>query len=152
MRVALVAVVALSALTASAYAALAPQRGMAGIELGMSRAEVRAELGKPLAAIRGRNEFGPFLEFRYPFLLRVIFQGNEQVTAIETRGRRERTASGVGVGSGLREVRRLVRGVRCDGGRDGHCFLGSFVPGRRVTDFFLRGGRVTRVIVGFVID
>ena len=109
-------------------------------------------LGKPLAVIRRRNEFGPFTEYRYPFLLRVFFQGNERATAVETRGRRERTARGVGVGSTGAQVRRLVRGVRCEGGRDGHCFVGSFRPGRRVTDFFLRGGRVARIVVGVVID
>ena len=35
-----------------------------------------------------------------------------------------------------------------------HCFVGSFMPGRRVTDFFISRatGRVTEVVVGLVID
>jgi hypothetical protein len=42
-----------------------------------------------------------------------------------------------------------VRGLKCE---TGHCFLGAFLPGRRVTDFFIRNGHVSRIVVGFVID
>ncbi len=152
MKVALAAVVVFLVLTASAGARLVPQRGMAGVQLGMSQTEVRDILGKPLAVLRQHNEFGPFTEYRYPFLLRVVFQGNESVTAIESRGRKERTARGAGVGSSRSELRRSVPDLRCEGGVQGHCFLGAFLPGRRVTDFSLRDGRVVRVVVGFVID
>ena len=46
-----------------------------------------------------------------------------------------------------------MAGVRCrteSGFR--HCFVGRFLPGRRVTDFRIKAGRVTSVDVGFVID
>ena len=49
--------------------------------------------------------------------------------------------------------RAKVRGVHCrteSGFR--HCFVGRFLPGRRVTDFRIKLGRVTSVQVGFVID
>jgi hypothetical protein len=50
-------------------------------------------------------------------------------------------------------VRAAIRGVKCEGPvATGHCYLGTFVAGARVTDFFLRNGRVSRVIVGVVID
>ena len=65
----------------------------------------------------------------------------------------ERTARGVGVGSTEGEVRAKVAGVRCrteSGFR--HCFVGRFLPGRRITDFHIRRGRVTSVEVGFVVD
>jgi hypothetical protein len=32
------------------------------------------------------------------------------------------------------------------------CHTNDFLPGRRVTDFQIVGGKVTRVTVGFVID
>jgi hypothetical protein len=146
-----VAIVVGTAATASAT--IVPQRGMAGVQLGASQANVRATLGKPLRIVRGRNEFGPYTEFRYPFALRILFQGNGGVSSIETRGRKERTAAGVGVGSTESEVRQRVANVRCStlfGLR--HCYVGSFRPGRRVTDFMLRNGRVTRIVVGFVLD
>jgi len=152
VKVTLVLVVTFLGLAAPAQAKLVPQRGMAGVQLGMSQTQVRGVLGKPLAVLRRDNEFGPFTEYRYPFLLRVVFQGEERVTAIETRGRKERTARGAGVGSSRSELRRAVPGLRCEGGPGGHCFLGAFLPGRRVTDFSLRNGRVSRVVVGFVID
>jgi hypothetical protein len=46
-----------------------------------------------------------------------------------------------------------VAGVRCrteSGFR--HCFVGRFLPGRRVTDFRIRRGHVTSVQVAFVLD
>jgi hypothetical protein len=33
-----------------------------------------------------------------------------------------------------------------------HCFVGKFLPGRIVTDFRFRNGRVRTVSIGFVID
>ena len=60
---------------------------------------------------------------------------------------------GVGVGSSEGQVPAKVAGVRCrteSGFR--HCFVGRFLPGKRVTDFRIRRGRVTSVQVGFVLD
>jgi hypothetical protein len=150
--VVLLACVALLAPTASA-AAIVPQQGIAGVGIGMSRAEVEAALGAPLRAVRGSNDFGRFTELVYPHLVRVTLQGDEAVTAVRTTGRFERTAAGVGVGSTIGAVRARVDRVRCRtelGFR--HCFVGRFVPGARVTDFAIRDGRVVRVVVGVVID
>ncbi len=138
--------------SAAAAAAIVPQRGIAGVSLGMSQARVRAVLGPPVRVVRGSNVFGRYTEFRYRGLS-VAFQGNTAVTGIDTTRRRERTATGVGVGSTEAQVKARVRGVRCKtefGFR--HCFVGAFLPGRRVTDFVIRRGRVARVTVGFVID
>ncbi len=102
--------------------------------------------------VHGRNEFGRFTELRYPGL-RVAFQGTASVSNISTTRTSEKTVGTVGVGSTESQVRMHVGGVRCKtefGFR--HCFLGQFLAGHRVTDFFIRHGRVTRVDVGFVID
>ena len=153
-RAAIVVALAASALVAasSASALIVVQQGIRSVELTMTRAEVRARLGPPTKINRGTNEFGPWVEFVYRGL-RVNFQGGRTVTAVSTASRSQRTANGVGPGSTEARVRARVRGVRCRtefGSR--HCWVGRFLPGRRVTDFFIRGGRVTRVTVGFVID
>jgi hypothetical protein len=146
------ALVILLAGAAAASAAIVPQRGIAGVRLTMTRAQVRAVLGAPATVGHGRNEFGSFTVYRYRGL-RVIFQGNRTVNAILTTRATERTAKGVGVGSTEGQVRAKVAGVRCrteSGFR--HCFVGRFLPGRRVTDFRIRRGRVTSVQVAFVLD
>ena len=75
------------------------------------------------------------------------------MTSITTTGLGDRTAAGVGVRSSERQVRRLVPGVRCETlGGVRSCHTGEFEPGRRITDFQMRGGRVRRITVGIVID
>jgi hypothetical protein len=151
VRVAAVVLVAL-ATVAAASATIVPQRSIAGVRLQMTKAQVRATLGAPRSAVHGSNEFGSFTIFRYRGL-RVTFQGNRRVTDVFTTRPAEQTARGVGVGSTESQVKAKVAGVRCrteSGFR--HCFVGRFLPGRRVTDFRIKSGRVSSVHVGFVID
>jgi len=136
------------AFSAPASAVLILQRGMAGIRLGMTQAKVRAKLGKPRSVVHDSNDFGNYTELHYR-RLRITFQGNSTVTAIWTGSPGQRTRRGIGVGSTVRAVRARVPDVRCT---RGHCYLGRFLPGRRVTEFFLRKGRVSAIAVGFVID
>ena len=43
--------------------------------------------------------------------------------------------------------------VRCEGlPLLGDCHVGELLPGRKVTDFFVKAGRVNRVVVGIVLD
>ena len=137
----------------NASAAIVPQRAIGGLSLSMSKTQVRAKLGKPGRTVNGRNEFGAYTIWTY-VRVQVTFQSGNRVTSLSTTSPGERTATGVGVGSTAAQVRAGVPGARCEttaGG--GHCYVGSFTPGRRVTDFFLgRNGRVKRVVVGFVID
>jgi hypothetical protein len=148
---------AVLALVAAAFAATAAPAGativlgrsIADVKLNMSRWEVRGVLGEPGSITRGRNEFGPYRVFHY-FRLEVTFQGNQNATAIKTWRKRERTASGIGVGSTKAELRDRVGGLHCDGRV---CWQGRLRAGARVTVFRLSTtDRISSVSVAFVID
>ena len=156
-RLALLTLVAFAGLTASASATIVPQEGMLGIKLRQTVSPVRETLGPPDSIVFVDNEIiGRQRVYRYGRTT-VSFDGaarDARVIGISTKSRRERTANDVGVGSTRRTVARKVRGVTCkvEFGVD-HCYVGSFRAGRRVTDFLIgRRGRVTRVVVGIVID
>jgi hypothetical protein len=156
-RLALLTATALVALTAPAAATIVPQEGMLGIELRQTLTQVRSELGAPDGILFVENDIVGRQRIYIYGRSRVIFdsdQRNARVLSINTTSRRERTASGVGVGSTRGDVKRNVRGARCkvEFGVD-HCYRGSFQPGRRVTDFLInRRGRVSRVTIGIVVD
>jgi hypothetical protein len=142
----------------AAEARIVPQRGIAGIHLEMTRAQVVRAKGRPDADRVIPNEIlGRQRELRYG-RTRVYFGGTRRdagVVSVRTTDRRQRTRTGVGVGSREAAVRVGVFGIRCrteSGFR--HCWKGHFLPGRRVTDFRigLPRRRVTEVTIGFVID
>ena len=147
-----VVVAAALALAAGAQAAIVPQQGIGGARLGMSQKAVRAALGAPTTVRRPPNELAPTVVYTYP-AVQVTFFGGFRATSVATRSAAQRTAGGVGVGSTEARVAAAVPGVRCvtDSGHR-HCYVGVWQPGRKVTDFTIRKGRVTRVTVGFVID
>jgi hypothetical protein len=148
--------VAAAALVAAApaQAVIRPQKGMAGVRLGMSQTAMRDKLGEPVRTRQGQNDFGPFTQFLYPHSITVTFQGNRHVTGISTRGRTEKTERGVGVGSTETAVKSKVGHVHCETISGSHtCHVGSFQAGHRVTVFLIsKHGFVVSITVGFVLD
>lgn len=145
---------ALLAVPAQAGAMIQIDQGIAGARIGNSKSEVQAALGDPALVKTGTNEFGAWRQYFYEGGLRVFFQGDEDVSSVTTLGRGDRTAKGIGVGSSERSLRRAHPSVRCRTfeGTFRSCSTGEGNPGERLTDFFISRGRVTRVIVGIVID
>ncbi len=154
MRPAFVFAVVAAALIAAgpADATIVPQRGIARAELRMTKADVRARLGTPVRVQSGKNQFGRYANFVYARVT-VMFQGGSRVTGLRTNSRLERTSAGVGVGSSEAQVKAGVAGIKCRtefGSR--HCFVGKFLPGHVITDFQIKKGRVSSVVVGIVLD
>lgn len=137
----------------TSQAVIIPQSSIAGIKLGMTRAEVRAHSGTPSRVVHGMNDFGAYTTFRY-FRLRVTFQGNEGATAVSTTRTRQETPAGIHVLSTESALRAAYPGARCrtEFGNFRHCWIGRFQAGRRVTDFRISADRVRSILVGFVID
>ena len=103
---------------------------MAGVELRMSEAQVRARLGAPVR-VAGRLFHYPLLEVRF---------GAHGVVSLVTTSTRLKTPAGLGVGTAVTKLQRL-RGIFCDlepGG--GSCAT-------RGIRFDFAHGRVTRVTV-----
>ena len=122
----------------SAAATIRPQYGMSRVVLGMSKAQVRARLGAPVATGGGRLYFARVW---------VGFRLGHAVEITTTRST-ERTASGVGVDSSEAAVRAAYPSVVCaPSGGFRRCRLGSGKPGTRATDFLLGHGRVLQVSV-----
>ena len=146
------AVLALALTASSARAVIVVQRSIGGVKLQMTKAQVRAKLGRPMRVRVGSNEFGTFVEKVYRRVT-VTFQSGDRVTAVRTTSPLEHTGRDVGVGSTEAQLKAGVRNVRCRNTPGFKiCAGGRFLPGRTVTDFRLRNGRVSAVTIGFVID
>jgi hypothetical protein len=140
------------ALPASAAARIVPQRGIAGANLDMTQAQVRAKLGKPDKVAHPTSPiFGQYTTWFYDGTSVDMFRTQDRkVFNVSTTSKSEKTSTGVGVGSTAAAVKKGVKGARCD---QQHCWVGRFEGGRKVTDFRLSAtGRVTRVTIGYVLD
>jgi len=148
----LLPVLALLVFSASAEAVIVPQHSIAGVRLGMTEVQVRAKLGVPIRVRHGSNLFGSWRQLVYG-RVDVSFQSGKKATSLTTKSKLERTPSGVGVGSTLTQLRAGLKGEICkkEFGVH-HCWIGSWEPGRVISDFRLVRGRVSVVGIGYVFD
>ena len=159
LRALLIALALLAVSAAPASATIVPGKGMAGVKMGDCADKVRAKLGQPERTFRTDDFAGPVIIMQYRargLKLTFHFGGSCQaLTSIFTAKGRERTAEGVGKGTQLRTLRAKLSGEHCmrSHGRVRSCHLGSFRPGRVVTDFRIDSkGRVSNALVGRVLD
>jgi hypothetical protein len=129
------------ALPTAAAATIRPQYGMAGVVLGMTKAQVQARLGRPVGQSGGRW---------YYALVSVGFRTG-RVADVTTTRRTERTAAGIGVDSTEAAVRRAFpRAVCAPWSVYRRCRFGTGRPGTRVTDFTIGRGRVLQVTISLL--
>jgi hypothetical protein len=148
----LAAVGVLLALPGPAGATIVVQKGIAGAELHMTKAQVRSKLGTPTLIQNGRNAFGRFTKFVYARVT-VRFQSGPRVTDVRTSSRLERTIGGAGVGSTEAQLKAAVPAAKCKTTlASRQCVVGVLKPGRVITAFFLKKGHVSSVVVGIVLD
>jgi hypothetical protein len=134
---------------------IVPQHSIDGVHLLMSAAGVRHVLGAPKATRTLKDEIqGTIRLMDYgPTKVYLSATADGTVFGITTTDRRQKTASGAGVGSSEAAVRRGVKGIRCTGPRTVRsCIVGRELAGKRVTRFLLRADRVRQITLGFVID
>jgi hypothetical protein len=137
----------------AALAIIQLDRGISGVRIGNTRAQVKAALGTPTKSRAGSNDFGRFVQYSYTTAgIVVVFQGEDRVTSVVTSGLGDRTSNGIGVGSPEAEVKAHIPGVRCETlGSARSCHTGRLLAGRKVTDFRIANGEVESVFVGQVI-
>jgi hypothetical protein len=134
---------------------IVPQQSLAGVHLLMSRAGVEHVLGAPKSLKSIPDEIQGTVRRMDYGKTKVYLSATEDGTvfSITTTDRRQKTASGVGVGSSERAIKRGVKAVTCAGPqRLRHCTVGRLLAGQRVTSFVLTKDRVRRITLGFVID
>lgn len=139
-------------LPAAAGAQIVPQRGIAGVSLDMTEAQVFNTLGKPDRVSHPTSPiFGKYTTWFYGATSIDMFRTQDKkVFNMSTTSRSQKTSTGVGVGSTSAAVKKGVRRTHCD---IQHCYVGRFEGGEKVTDFALsKQGRVTRVTIGYVLD
>ena len=142
-----------------ASALIVPQKSIAGIELNMTRPEVKDKKGDPDRIVHGTNDFGPYTQFTYKNAvgkLMATFQGNNGVTAVWTNRETQKTAEGVHVGSPESALHDASPRLHCrtETSNFRHCWTGRFRAGHKVTDYriAMATGNVKSVTVAFVID
>jgi hypothetical protein len=141
-RLAAVAAAAVLVTTAAdATATIVPQKGMSGVALGMTKAQVRARLGAPVGTGGGRW---------YYARVWVGFRAG-RATEITTTRSTERTRGGLGVDSTESALRASYPGLTCSSATPfRRCRLGSGAPRTRVTDFMIGHGRVLQITVALL--
>jgi hypothetical protein len=121
---ALLAVVVAALAAAEASAApesnlrIRPGIGIGKLRLGMTETQVRRAMGRPRFVVRHQGSFGlRTIEYQYGFADYTVRlagpRGRLRAIRVGTTLVRERTQSGVGVGSAERTILRVHRALRC---------------------------------------
>jgi len=129
--------------------------GIRGVEIGMNKAQAKAAVGKPTSKRRITNDLGTFLIWKIGTRNKFEVQFRaKQVVFVQTRAVRDRTPTGLGVGTSTNELLNELAGVNCQsvGSRKTLCTIGKELPGEIVTNFRAKNNVVRSVEVGRVID
>ena len=134
---------------------IVPQQSIDGVHLLMSAPGVRHVLGAPKSTKTLKDEIQGTIRLMDYGKTKVYLSATADGTvfSIMTTDRRQKTATGVGVGSTERALKRGVKSLHCTApGANRACTVGRELAGKRVTRFVLSGGRVRQITLGFVID
>ncbi len=143
------------AVAAPAQARIVINERIGAARLSLSDKQVIDRFGKPDNVTHGGSQFGPSKTFHYfARKLRVSFYDIEEPRVawkLRTASSGERTASGLGVGSSVRSVRRKLSGERCHvRAGNGSC---QVIHRKRFDDrktiFSFSGDRVDSVTIRF---
>ena len=146
---------AIMAAASTAEATIVVGRGMDGVTLGESEAQVMTTLGAPTYKTPGQAGES---SWGYPKTLegRIGFDRQLQVSGMWTISKRQKTSKGVGPGSSLANTRKAYPAAKCSAGPFGPksliCVMKSHYQGRAVETaflFFTRGAPMREVDIGF---
>lgn len=135
-----------------ASARLVPQKGITKVRLGVPDTRLGDRIPKPDTVVRTTGIVSglPMMVWIYDDL-EIEFEGGNTVTRIYTTRISERTRKGAGVNTSKRVLRKLHPKIRCAKGPSSFCKFGKNRPGKKVTVFDLRNGRVSSITIFRVI-
>jgi hypothetical protein len=155
--VAVIGLLAGSGLVPAASATIVLGQSIAGVKLGESQTQVKAQLGSPTLE-QAPDQQGN-VEWNYakpPLMGAATFAANGQLIGIWTISKQQKTPQGIGVGSSLAQVRKAYPKAKCSTGPFGPksliCTLKSKFNGRTVETsfpFFTRSMGAREVGIGF---
>jgi len=145
----------LASAPASAGAAIIPGRGVAGLKLGASTAQVRAILGKPATLQHNSGGEQNWLYDKNPVdWVTLVAKGSRTtVEGIETSDKTQKTPQGVGPGSSMAALKKAYPHLTCKKGWLGvpftSCWILTSVAAHRIpTNFVLFKRKVDTVDIG----
>lgn len=139
----------------SASAAIEPGVGIRGVEIGMRKGEVFAQVGRPTSVRTYNTDLGKYKELRYGNgkKFRVTLMAR-RVIKVWTSSVNQRTPGGLGVGTNTQELLQEVPNIDCTnvGATKQLCVIGEELPGEIITAFRLKNNTTKSVEIGRVID